>query len=93
MADNSESIEAIFKKYGASNPRLFGSVARGDAHPGSDIDLLVDNIEDSKGAIIMKLAGISESLRRLLGVRVDVVTLSVVREKIAAEAKRDSVGI
>lgn len=92
MADNSEGIEAIFKKYGASNPRLFGSVARGDAHPGSDIDLLVD-IDDTKGAIIMKLAGISESLQRLLGVRVDVVTLSVVRDKIAAEAKRDSVGI
>lgn len=48
MADNSESIEAIFKKYGASNPRLFGSVAHGDVHPGSDIDLLV-NIDDTKG--------------------------------------------
>lgn len=71
-----------------------GSLARSPVGtpPGNDIDLLVD-IDDTKGAIIMKLAGISESLRRLLGVRVDVVALSVLQEKIAAEAKRGSVGI
>lgn len=90
IADNSEAITTIFNKYGATNPRLFGSVARGDAHADSDIDIMVD-IADTKGATIMKLAGISESLRRLLGVRVDVVTASVLRDKISAEAKRDLV--
>ncbi|MGV3245641.1 nucleotidyltransferase family protein [Rothia sp. 11254D007CT] len=92
LADNSDAIRAVFNKYGASNPRVFGSVARGDAHPGSDIDIMVD-IEDSKGATIMKLAGISESLYRLLGVRVDVVTPSVLREKVSAEAQRELVAI
>lgn len=90
IADNSDAIGAIFRKYGATNPRLFGSVARGDAHAQSDIDIMVD-IDDTKGATIMKLAGISESLRRLLGVRVDVVTPTVLRKKISAEAKKDLV--
>ena len=32
----------VLRRYDAVNPRLFGSVARGDARDGSDLDLLVD---------------------------------------------------
>lgn len=35
-------IEALAAEYGISNIRVFGSVARGDARPDSDVDLLVD---------------------------------------------------
>jgi predicted nucleotidyltransferase len=35
-------VEAVLARYAASNPRLFGSVARGGAVEGSDVDLLVD---------------------------------------------------
>lgn len=92
IAQNRSSIDDVFQQYGATNPRLFGSVARGDAHEHSDIDIMVD-IADTKGSTIMKLAGISESLRRLLGVRVDVVTPAVLREKVSAEAKKELVAI
>ena len=92
IAQNRSSIDDVFRQYGATNPRLFGSVARGDAHEHSDIDIMVD-IADTKGSTIMKLAGISESLRRLLGVRVDVVTPAVLREKVSAEAKKELVAI
>ncbi|MEX3631818.1 nucleotidyltransferase family protein [Rothia sp. LK2492] len=92
IAQNRSSIDDVFRQYGATNPRLFGSVARGDAHEHSDIDIMVD-IADTKGGTIMKLAGISESLRRLLGVRVDVVTPAVLREKVSAEAKKELVAI
>lgn len=92
IAQNRSSIDDVFRRYGATNPRLFGSVARGDAHEHSDIDIMVD-IADTKGSTIMKLAGISESLRRLLGVRVDVVAPAVLREKVSAEAKKELVAI
>ncbi len=35
-------MSAILEAYGATNPRVFGSVARGDARESSDVDLLVD---------------------------------------------------
>lgn len=92
IAQNRDSIGEVFRQYGATNPRLFGSVARGDAHEHSDIDIMVD-IADTKGSTIMKLAGISESLRRLLSVRVDVVTPAVLREKVSAEAKKELVAV
>ena len=37
-----DEILRIAEQYGASNVRVFGSVARGDARPDSDVDLLVD---------------------------------------------------
>jgi uncharacterized protein len=41
-----DAIGAIAAKHGASNVRLFGSVIRGDEHPDSDIDLLIDRDEN-----------------------------------------------
>ncbi|MDR1236925.1 MAG: nucleotidyltransferase domain-containing protein, partial [Propionibacteriaceae bacterium] len=35
---------AVLQRYGAKNPQLFGSVARGDATADSDVDILVDLI-------------------------------------------------
>jgi predicted nucleotidyltransferase len=37
-----EKILQIAARYGARNVRLFGSTARGDSRPESDVDLLVD---------------------------------------------------
>ena len=67
-----DEVDALLARYGASNPRLFGSVARGDAGPLSDIDLLVD-LEDPRRRTLMRLGGLNEGLRRVLGRPVDVV--------------------
>lgn len=41
-----DEIVAIVERHGASNVRLFGSVARGDEHPESAIDVLIDLDDD-----------------------------------------------
>jgi excisionase family DNA binding protein len=87
IADHREQIVAVAEKYKAENVRLFGSVARGDAVPGSDIDLLVDLRPE---ATLFDLGGLNAELEELLGCRVDAVPAkdlkAGVRERIISEA-------
>jgi predicted nucleotidyltransferase len=72
--------------YGARNIRVFGSVARGDNHAASDVDLLV---EMDQGRTLFDLAGFVADAQDLLGVHVDVVTvggLRYLRDRVLAEA-------
>jgi uncharacterized protein len=66
-------------KHGASNVRVFGSVARGEADETSDIDLLVDL---DRGRTLFDLAALVEELNQATGRRVDVVTERGLRERI-----------
>lgn len=86
-------IDAILARYGASNPRLFGSVARGDAADGSDIDLLVDLDPAADGNPLLRVAGIGEELSALLGRQVDVVTDVLLRDQVATSAHTDAVAM
>ena len=90
IARDRARVEDVLKRYGASNPRLFGSVARGDAAEGSDLDVLVD-LDPAGGNPLLRVAGIGEELSELLGVRVDVVTGTLLREPVAATAYADAV--
>jgi hypothetical protein len=85
-------VAEVLAKYGASNPRLFGSVARGDAHDDSDIDLLVD-LAAGYGNELLRVAGISEELTTLTGVRVDVVATALLRREVSATALADAVAV
>lgn len=79
-------IVNLGEKYGARNIRVFGSVARGDNHAASDVDLLVDM---DQGRTLFDLAGFVADVQDLLGVRVDVVTLGglrYLRDQILSEA-------
>lgn len=66
-----EQVMAIASRHHASRVRLFGSAARGDERPDSDIDLLVDFDEDSSLFDLMRM---SRELEALLGRPVDVVS-------------------
>ena len=83
-------LDGILSHYGATNPRLFGSVARGDARCDSDIDLLVDLVPGG-GNELLRVAGISEELSNALGVRVDVVAPSLLRREVSTSARHDAV--
>lgn len=84
---NRETILNLAAQHGARNVRLFGSAARGDAAPESDIDLLVDMEE---GRSFLDLVAFWQDVEALLGCHVDVITDGGVsrylRDRIYAEA-------
>jgi predicted nucleotidyltransferase len=66
-----EEIIAVARSRRASHVRVFGSVARGEAHPDSDIDFLVDFDPE---ASLLDQVGLIQDLNELLGIEVDVVS-------------------
>lgn len=72
-------IELIAGRHGASNIRIFGSLARGDADDKSDVDFLVDL---ERGRSLLDLGGLLMDLQNLLGRPVDVVTEKGLRPRI-----------
>lgn len=64
-------IRVLAERYGISNVRILGSVARGDSHARSDIDFLVDIPRE---ATLFDLSRFRRELAALLGVDVDVVS-------------------
>ncbi|HYL73872.1 MAG TPA: nucleotidyltransferase family protein [Bryobacteraceae bacterium] len=82
-----EEIQRIAAKHGAQNVRVFGSVARGDAGPESDVDFLIDVGRTTSSWFP---AGLILDLEELLGKRVQVVTEQgldpLLRERVLREA-------
>ena len=66
-----DEIVAVARRNGASNVRIFGSVARGEATAASDLDLVVRFDPDRS---LMDHGMLIEELQELLGVKVDVVS-------------------
>jgi uncharacterized protein len=85
-----KEILAIAERYGAKNVRIFGSLARGEGRPESDIDFLV---EMEPGRSLFDLGGFLFDLQDLLGVEVDVVTEKGLRTRIRSQVLRDAVPI
>ncbi len=74
--------------YGAHNLRIFGSVARGEATPESDIDILVDL---EPGRSLLDLGGLLMEFQAILGHPVDVVTEQGLRERIRQRVLTEAV--
>lgn len=92
LASHRDAVAEILDRYGAVRPRVFGSVARGDATVTSDLDLLVELLPD-RGNALLRVAGMSEELSDLLGVRVDVVAQDLLREPVSASALLDAFAV
>ena len=88
VQDRRAQILRIAEQHGAHNVRVFGSVARGDARPDSDVDLLVD-----AGPVTSSWfpAGLVLDLEELLGRRVEVVTEKALRAEIRDYVLREAV--
>lgn len=88
LASLRSDILAVAAENGARNVRLFGSIARGEETPASDIDLLVTMDE---GRTLMDIVRLENRLERLTGRRVDISTEQGLREPIRTTAIREAV--
>jgi predicted nucleotidyltransferase len=88
LHQNREKIYAIAEKYGISNIRIFGSVARGEENAQSDVDMLV-NISKHKG-MGFDLIRFEREFSEKFHTKTDVVSENALhhslREKIFSEA-------
>lgn len=85
-------VAEVLLRYGATNLRMFGSVARGDAGVDSDLDLLVDLVPE-RGNELLRVAGLAEELSELLGLRVDVVVATLLRDEVSSTALADAIAV
>lgn len=83
-----KAITETAARHGAHNVRVFGSVARGEDRPDSDIDLLVD-LDDGVG--LVALAGLERELSELLGRTVEVVPAEGLKPSVRSNVDGDLV--
>lgn len=83
-----EEIIAVARRYGASDVRLFGSVARGDVTESSDVDFVVRFDPDRS---LLDQGGLLMDLRALLGVKVDVVSEGALTGRFGQIVRKEAV--
>lgn len=85
---NHDAVRETLSRYPVTNPRVFGSVARGRDRDGSDLDLLVDTLP---GTTLADLGELVYDLSVLLGVEVDLRTTGELspkwRARVMAEVR------
>lgn len=83
-----DTIRRLVLEAGMANPRVFGSVLRGDDEDGSDLDLLVDPAPRTS---LLDLAGLQIEIEERTGVKVDLLTPGCLpvkfRQKVLDEAQ------
>ena len=88
LASKRDQILALAAARGARRLRIFGSVARGEDHEGSDIDLLIDM---PAGTSLLQIVGLQQDIEDALGMRIDLCTERELhpslRPRILAEAR------
>ncbi|WFR94283.1 nucleotidyltransferase family protein [Rhizobium tumorigenes] len=89
LEKNRQAIRDVAGRFNAANPRVFGSVARGEDRLDSDLDILVDALP---GSTLLSLGGLQDALEQmLLGTSVHLLTPGdfpeSVRVRVLAEAK------
>ena len=83
-----EEILSIARAHGAWDVRIFGSTARGDAGPDSDVDFLV---EFEEGRSLLDHAALLVDLESLLGRKVDVATLGSLKNRVRERVLKEAV--
>ena len=85
-----DEILGVARRYGASDIRLFGSVARGDATDDSDLDLIV---RFEPGRSLLDHGGLLMDLQELLGIKVDVIDEDAMRPRFRKHVMKEAVAI
>ena len=82
--------ELELKAAGIVHLRVFGSVARGEASPSSDVDLMAD-LDGSKKFSLLDMSSLENRLSDILQVKVDLALSKSMREPIRRSAEREAV--
>ena len=90
LRSNRAKILQIAARHGARKVRIFGSVARGEARRGSDIDFLV---EMDEGRSLLDHAALILDLERLLKRPVDVASERGLRPPVRREVLKDAINL
>ncbi|MBI4804780.1 MAG: nucleotidyltransferase family protein [Desulfovibrio sp.] len=90
LRDLSAQISPILQRYRVVSAAVFGSVARGETGPESDVDLLVELPDD---ATLLTLSRLEMELTRELGREVDVVTPGGLKKMIRPQVMAEQVRI
>jgi uncharacterized protein len=85
-----EQILALSDRYGAYNVRVFGSVARNQAHSDSDVDFLVTT---RQGVSLFDMVGLWLDLKALLGREVSLVTDGIQDREFLQRIEHDAVAL
>jgi uncharacterized protein len=88
LLEKRDDIKRIAARHGAYNLRVFGSVARGEARPESDIDFLIDVGPTTSSWFP---AGLILDLEDLLGRRVEVVTEKALNPDLRDHVLREAI--
>jgi uncharacterized protein len=81
-------LVATAAAHGATNLRVFGSVARGQDEPGSDVDLLADL---PPGLGLFGLGRLQAALEAIVGTRVDLVPATDLKPEVRRRVERELV--
>jgi predicted nucleotidyltransferase len=90
IREQREAILRVAAKHGATQVRLIGSVARGEARPDSDLDLLV---KWQEGTSLLDQAALMLELESLLGRKVDIASDGWVKPTIRESVYRDAIAL
>src|SRR5258708_4880356 len=82
--------EAMLRERGVLHAAVFGSVARGEARPDSDVDVLVE-IDAGKHISIFDYAGIGLALSDVMGRNVDLANAKALKRYLEDEVRREKV--
>ncbi len=86
------ALEQPLRNKGVANLWVFGSVARGDARPDSDVDLTLSFAPDTDPSLF-EITRLKETLEEALGRSVDLGERSAMKPRVAAAAERDLVNV
>ncbi len=87
LARHRDEVLAVMTRYPVSNPRVFGSVARGEDEEGSDLDLLV---HPDPSMSYFDLARLALDIEAILGCRVDLGEDTALRPETAKSILKDA---
>ena len=85
-----DQIQALAAAHGAFDVRIFGSVARREERPNSDVDFLVAL---ERGRTLLDVARLEERLEQLIGRPVDVLTEGELPETVMQRLSREAVDV